>query len=170
MVGLASAMRPLLPLPLAVGLLCCQPPAAPQPAQPEAGAAAAVHNECRDDIPDCVAVCALRETGRTTYIDFYERRCAAVILGKNPDRVVSGDLQPTPYDGGTPEPEATTSFALPTSVPATGSSFDPTSLGRTSTGEPPECKASHLLRAQHRDREADVLAALCVAKGGDAGF
>jgi len=36
-------------------------------------------------------------------------------------------------------------------------------------GEPPECKAARLLRAQRRDREADMMNALCIAKGGDAG-
>jgi len=152
-------------------LLCaaCQPPAAPAPSTEASDARAPLaHGECRDDIPDCTAVCALRETGRTAYVEFFERRCSAVLLGKNPDKVTT-DLQPTPYDGG--EPEATTSgWGLPTSVPTSASAFDPTSVGRTGTGEPPECKAARLLRAQKHDREADVLAALCAVKGGDAGL
>jgi hypothetical protein len=65
---------------------------------------------CKRGIPDCEAACALRETGRTDYVDWYDRRCAAVILGKNPDGVPqasagpsaaipprSDDLAPNPY-------------------------------------------------------------------------
>jgi hypothetical protein len=150
--------------------LSCQPVATPKPTgDPSSTAAPPRSTSCREDIPDCSAICALRETGRTAYLDFFERRCAAVMQGKNPDKVVT-DLQPTPYvatgaDGGAvdtaPEP-AGTGLTLPASVPP----FDPTSVGRTGAGEPPECKASRLLRAQHRDREADVLGALCIAKGG----
>jgi hypothetical protein len=52
--------------------------AAPQPRRPSG---------CREDIPDCVAACAIRETSRTEYLDWFDQRCAAVILGRNPDRV-----------------------------------------------------------------------------------
>jgi hypothetical protein len=151
----------------------CQPAAAPQPpAPPDAGATAPRSDSCREDIPDCSAICALRETGRTAYLEFFERRCAAVLQGKNPNKITT-DLEPTPYvDAGAVEPAPTSAptghAALPTSVPE--APFDPTSVGRTGSGEPPECKASRLLRAQKRDREADVLAALCAAKGGDAGL
>jgi len=162
--------------PLIVVLASCHPAAAPQSGpSPEAGASTPRTEACREDIPDCSAICALRETGRTAYLDFFERRCAAVMQGKNPDRITT-DLEPTPYvDGGSPDDathlqEAATSATTSTSsLPTTTPAFDPTSVGRTGTGEPPECKASRLLRAQKRDREADVLAALCLAKGGDAG-
>jgi hypothetical protein len=40
------------------------------------------------DIPDCAAACALRETNRTEHLDWFDRRCAAVVLGKNPDKAV----------------------------------------------------------------------------------
>jgi len=47
--------------------------------------------------------------------------------------------------------------------------FDPSAVTRTGGSEPPECKAARILRASHREREADMMDALCVAKGGDAG-
>jgi len=43
-------------------------------------------DDCRRDIPDCSAACALRETNHLEFIDWYDRRCAAVVLGKNPDK------------------------------------------------------------------------------------
>lgn len=163
--------------PLILALGSCQPAAAPPPGtSPEAGASAPRTEACREDIPDCSAICALRETGRTAYLDFFERRCAAVMQGKNPDKITT-DLEPTPYfdagqieEGLRVEAAATSAPRSSASLPTTTPAFDPTSVGRTGTGEPPECKASRLLRAQKRDREADVLAALCLAKGGDAGL
>ena len=72
---------------VAWGALRCQPQAsvaAPPPVhiepQPERA------DDCRRDIPDCSAACALRETNHLEFIDWYDRRCAAVILGKNPDK------------------------------------------------------------------------------------
>ena len=107
------------------------------------------------------------------FVDFYERRCAAVILGKNPDKV---ELMPTPYAGvidGGAAPTTTSEFPPDTrgsfSLQAPPTTFDPNSMSRTGAGEPPECKAARMLRAQKRDREADMLAALCAAKGGDGG-
>jgi len=47
--------------------------------------------------------------------------------------------------------------------------FDPSTMSRTGGSDPPECKAARILRAQHRERDADMLDALCVAKGGDPG-
>jgi hypothetical protein len=127
-------------------------------------------DSCHDDIPDCAAACGLRETGRREFIDFYERRCAAVILGKNPDRV---ELQATPYTtssttaaGGQEFPPDVRASLM---VPQQPTTFDPSAVTRMGGGEPPECKASRLLRAQRRDREADMMSALCIAKGGDAG-
>ena len=55
---------------------------------PASASAIARPSGCREDIPDCVAACALRETSRTSYLDWFDRRCAAVMLGKNPDHVV----------------------------------------------------------------------------------
>jgi hypothetical protein len=146
--------------------LRCEPPVARQvvvdnPPAPRAEA-------CREDVPDCVAACALRETHRAAYVDFYERRCAAVILGKNPDKVE------TPVAQSTAAPTATvTAFPPDTrgslSHEPTPTSFDPSSMPRTGGAEPAECKAARLLRAQKRDREADMMNALCIAKGGDAG-
>ena len=161
----------------AIALAACQPPPA-QPAvvaPPSSPAASA--DACRDDIPDCAAACALRETHRNDYIDFYERRCAAVILGKNPDKIEP--LEPTPYagasDAGAAPAPAPTEFPPQTRAsfslqPPPAAPFDPAAVSRTGGAEPPECKAARMLRAQRRDREADMMSALCVAKGGDAGI
>ena len=50
---------------------------------------------CRDDIADCVAACALRESQRLEYLDYYDRRCAAAVLGKNPDEVARRARDPS---------------------------------------------------------------------------
>jgi hypothetical protein len=131
-------------------------------------------DSCRDDIPDCAAACALRETHRTDFIDFYDRRCAAVILGKNPDKVEL--LQPTPYGSAAP-PAASSNVEFPPDAraplslqPPPPQRFNPEAIPRSGGVEPAECKAARMLRAQKRDREADMLSALCAAKGGDAGL
>jgi len=156
-----------------VALVACEPPGKPVAIVDTSGPAAR-GEACRDDVPDCVAACALRETRRMEYVDFYERRCAAVVLGKNPDKV---DLMPTPYvavsDGGA-APVATSSEFPPDtrgslSLQPTPTTFDPNTMSRTGGSEPAECKAARMLRAQKRDREADMLTALCIAKGGDGG-
>jgi hypothetical protein len=165
-------MRKLLGLALLV--VQCEPPQQTRQVQVvDPGPATTRGEACRDDVPDCVAACALRETRRTEFLDFYERRCAAVILGKNPDKV---ELMPTPYaSAGTAAPASTGSSEFPPdtrspmSLQAPPSQFDPSTVARTGSGEPAECKAARMLRAQKRDREADMLGALCVAKGGDAG-
>ncbi len=70
-------------------------------------------DDCHRDIPDCAAACALRETGHTEHVDWFDRRCAAVVLGRNPDKAVgyappsappedtanrnSNDLESNPY-------------------------------------------------------------------------
>jgi len=158
---------------VALVALACEPSAAKPAAIADTSGLPTRGEACRDDVPDCVAACALRETRRLEFIDFYERRCAAVVLGKNPDKV---DLMPTPYvsasDGG-PTPATTSEFPPDhrgsLSMQPTPTVFDPNSMSRTGGSEPPECKAARLLRAQRRDREADMLSALCIAKGGDGG-
>jgi hypothetical protein len=152
-----------------LAIVACEPPAAPT----SSGTANTVApppvraDACRDDIPDCAAACALRETSRRDFIDFYDRRCAAVILGKNPDKIEP--LQPTPNVTAS----ATSSgAAFPPDVRASlmmSRTFDPAAVTRTGGAEPPECKAARILRASRRDREADMMDAMCVAKGGDAG-
>jgi len=75
---------------LALAVLAC----APEPVQSAAPAASTVvaaperTDPCRKDIPDCQAACALRESNRLENIDWFDMRCAAVVLGKNPDKVV----------------------------------------------------------------------------------
>jgi hypothetical protein len=66
----------------------CQPSQAPAVSQPVERSAPRVEraDDCRRDIPDCSAACALRETNHLEFIDWYDRRCAAVVLGKNPDK------------------------------------------------------------------------------------
>ena len=155
-------------------LLACEPPAAKPVAIVDTSGPPVRGEACRDDVPDCVAACALRETRRMEFVDFYERRCAAVVLGKNPDKV---ELMPTPYanaasDAGAAEfpPDYRGSLSMQPPPSNIGpSTFDPNTMTRTGGSEPAECKAARMLRAQKRDREADMLSALCIAKGGDAG-
>jgi hypothetical protein len=61
------------------------------PAEPEDG--------CRRDIPDCSAACSLRATHHTEFIDWYDRRCTAVILGRNPDKAAGAE----PPEAGAPD-------------------------------------------------------------------
>jgi hypothetical protein len=152
-----------------LALTACEPPrATPETtAGVQAPVATPRADPCRDDIPDCAAACALRETGRRDYLDFYDRRCATVMLGKNPDKVE--------LHVATPATTSTTSLTsefppdVRASLTATHTPFDPTSVSRIGGSEPAECKAARILRSQHREREADMLDALCIAKGGDAG-
>ncbi|HEY2369533.1 MAG TPA: hypothetical protein VGH87_24210 [Polyangiaceae bacterium] len=68
----------------------CQPVAAP-PAQVVAERV----DSCRNDIADCVAACAMRESRRLDFIDYYDRRCAAAVLGKNPDELARRARDPS---------------------------------------------------------------------------
>ncbi len=70
-------------------LFACACAAAPPPPAPAAREEPRPSG-CREDIPDCAAACALRETSRADYLDWFDRRCAAVILGRNPDGVDGG--------------------------------------------------------------------------------
>lgn len=172
LIGLALLAAPAL-------ALQCEPPPPRQVSNVDTNASQAPRAEaCRDDVPDCLAACALRETHRMEYVDFYERRCAAAVLGKNPDKV---ELMPTPYASAQAvsmptAPTATTTSTefppenrAPLSLQPPPTQFDPSTVQRTGGTEPAECKAARMLRAQRRDREADMLGALCAAKGGDAG-
>jgi hypothetical protein len=42
---------------------------------------------CREDIPECSAACALRETSRPRFTEWYDQKCAAALLGKSPEGV-----------------------------------------------------------------------------------
>jgi hypothetical protein len=89
-------MRELVVLVLVV-VACDAPPT--HVAAPVASATPAVEraDTCQHDIPDCEAACALREVHRLDHIDWFDRRCAAVVLGKNPDKAV-GYVAPEPAD------------------------------------------------------------------------
>jgi len=78
---------------LFVVLVGCQP-LAPPPASEAASPQPRV-DACRNDIPDCVAACGLRESQRLEYLDYYDRRCAAAILGKSPDEVARRSRDPS---------------------------------------------------------------------------
>ncbi|HEY1954142.1 MAG TPA: hypothetical protein VGH28_00970 [Polyangiaceae bacterium] len=65
---------------------CVASPPPPPPPPPPLAHAGTRPSDCREDIPDCVAACALRETSRTVYLEWFDRRCATVVLGRNPDR------------------------------------------------------------------------------------
>jgi hypothetical protein len=79
-------------------VVACDAPAAPVAVAPVVTAQAAPRGDtCQHDIPDCEAACALREVHRLDHIDWFDRRCAAVVLGKNPDKAV-GYVAPAPAD------------------------------------------------------------------------
>ncbi len=99
-------------LALVILMVACQPlPAATVAPATEAtsseGATEAHGDSCQRDIPDCSAACSLRETNHLEFIDWYDRRCAAVILGKNPDKVA-----------GKEPPQSTDASADPTHTTA----------------------------------------------------
>jgi hypothetical protein len=134
-------------------VVACQSPPASNQVVTAPNQTPASSDGCGNGIPDCIAVCAFRETHRTEFLEFYERRCAAVVLGKNPDKVVMATDA-----GRTPQ------IWVP--LGATSSS----SSSPVVDAEPAECKAARTLRDRKRDAQAEVLAALCAAKGGDAGI
>ncbi len=78
--------------------VACDAPAAPVAVAPAMTAQTSPRGDaCLHDIPDCEAACALREVHRLDHIDWFDRRCAAVVLGKNPDKAV-GYVAPEPVD------------------------------------------------------------------------
>ena len=78
-------------------VVACDAPAARVAASPAVSAQPQAErgDTCQHDIPDCEAACALREVHRLDHIDWFDRRCAAVVLGKNPDKAV-GYVPPEP--------------------------------------------------------------------------
>lgn len=76
---------------LSLLLGACEPRPAPTHAHapaPSSAPSAPVGDACQVDIPDCEAACAMREAHRTQHLEWFDRRCAAVVLGKNPDKAV----------------------------------------------------------------------------------
>ena len=69
--------------------VACAPAATPSPQ-----ASAPKPSGCREDMADCAAACALRETARAQYVEWFDRRCAAAILGKDPDVVAGANPPP----------------------------------------------------------------------------
>ena len=88
-------------------LVACETPAPPVAIAPAASAQPERGDSCHHDIPDCEAACALREVHRLDHIDWFDRRCAAVVLGKNPDKAV-GYTPPEPADLDASPPAVTT--------------------------------------------------------------
>ena len=78
-------------------VVACDAPAAHVAVAPSVSAQPERADTCQHDIPDCEAACALREVHRLDHIDWFDRRCAAVVLGKNPDKAV-GYVAPEPAD------------------------------------------------------------------------
>jgi hypothetical protein len=154
-------------------LVACTPEGSAAPTTVPTVAPTATHatEGCHADIPDCAAACALRETGRTEHLDWFDRRCAAVVLGKNPDKAVG--LPPglaTAAPTGTATAPAPTGSGVGTTTPVLDRGFDPFTAGRAASSDPTECIAARKLIARGYIREAQSLAALCEAKGGDAGM
>lgn len=166
--GILSLMR----WPLVLGVLvACTPEGSAAPTVAPTTAPSATHatDGCHADIPDCAAACALRETGRTDHLDWFDRRCAAVVLGKNPDKAVGppAGLATAAPTAIAPAPSGT---GVGTTTPVLDRGFDPFTAGRASSADPTECIAARKLVARGYIREAQSLAALCEAKGGDAGM
>ena len=75
-----------------VFLVACLPQA---PAQVQTSAAQPARpSGCREENADCAAACALRETSRAQFVEWFDQRCAAAILGKNPDVAVGANPPP----------------------------------------------------------------------------
>ena len=72
-------------------LVACMPQA---PVVQQQASAPAKPSGCREENADCAAACALRETSRAQYVEWFDQRCAAAILGKNPDVVVGPNPPP----------------------------------------------------------------------------
>jgi hypothetical protein len=68
-------------------VLGCQPVVASPPAPAPVATSQRQVDACRDDIPDCVAACAMRESQRLEFVEYYDRKCAAAVLGKNPEEM-----------------------------------------------------------------------------------
>jgi hypothetical protein len=71
-------------------VIACIPQA---PAMQQANAPAKPSG-CREENADCAAACALRETSRAQFVEWFDQRCAASILGKNPDVAVGANPPP----------------------------------------------------------------------------
>ena len=148
-----------------LGCASCAPPRAANP--PVSPAAVAVEtpvergSSCQRDIPDCAAACALRETDRREHLTWFDRRCAAVVLGKNPDKAVGYSVPALSADESPSAAGSSRSWQLQ-------GDYDPfvRRLGPAEVTEPVECRAARALPANGRSTEAAVLSALCFAKGG----
>jgi len=78
-----------------VFVVACIPQAAPaQPTSAAPGLVSGRPSGCREENADCAAACALRETSRAQFVEWFDQRCAASILGKNPDVAVGVNPPP----------------------------------------------------------------------------
>jgi hypothetical protein len=102
-------------------VVACEAPAAQVAVTPVASAQPSTTrgDTCQHDIPDCEAACALREVHRLDHIDWFDRRCAAVVLGKNPDKAV-GYVAPEPADADASDAPVTISCDPPYSLGSDG--------------------------------------------------
>lgn len=84
-------------LALLVAACACEPapPISPIVSMASVAPVPTTGDACQVDIPDCEAACAMRESHRTQHLEWFDRRCAAVVLGKSPDKAVATDA-----DGG----------------------------------------------------------------------
>jgi hypothetical protein len=73
-----------------VFVVACMPQAAPA----QQATAPSRPSGCREENADCAAACALRETSRAQFVEWFDQRCAASVLGKNPDVVVGANPPP----------------------------------------------------------------------------
>jgi len=102
-------------------VVACDAPPAQVAAVPVVSAQPSTRGDtCQHDIPDCEAACALREVHRLDHIDWFDRRCAAVVLGKNPDKAVGYVAPPPDVDASSPSPIEPPSCDPPYSLGADG--------------------------------------------------
>jgi hypothetical protein len=81
--------------PVATPVAVAAPPAPTAEATPQA-------DTCHRSSPDCAAACALRELDQLEFVDWFDRRCAAVRLGKNADKAVGIEPPPAPAASSAP--------------------------------------------------------------------
>jgi hypothetical protein len=86
--------------------LGCETPAprvavGPAPAVAVASPPSQLEDTCQRSSPDCAAACALRAIDQLEYVDWFDRRCAAVRAGKNADKTV-GTEPPPPLPAASP--------------------------------------------------------------------
>ena len=85
----------------------CEPPVSRVAATPSVAedSPRAPVDSCVRSSPDCAAACALRELDQLEFVDWFDRRCAAVTRGKNADKTEGNQPPPAPSASAAPSSE-----------------------------------------------------------------